>query len=120
MKPRTLLTEGDKCIWPLSFLKYAVDQSGVTFALRRIPPLLGVRAASSMTTMRVEDIEQGETKKMDETKYIAIPAVHQGRQRTLLISRKATATDLQLKIEETFGVIPSNQSFPKLKKKQRL
>ena len=40
--PRASLTKGDKCVWPTSFVKYAVDESGTTFALRRVPPLLSL------------------------------------------------------------------------------
>jgi predicted DNA-binding WGR domain protein len=47
VRPRDSLTIGDKCIWPVSFLKYANDQdAGVTFALRRVPPPLSIQRKS--------------------------------------------------------------------------
>ena len=38
VSPRTSLVSGDKCIWPTTFIKYANNQNGTTFALRRLAP----------------------------------------------------------------------------------
>ena len=46
VEPRPSLSIGDKCVWPLSFLAYAWGEGGTTFAVRRVPPPLELRAVA--------------------------------------------------------------------------
>ena len=143
VSPRTSLVSGDKCIWPTTFIKYANNQNGTTFALRRLAPSLGIQPASIQLDVNEDSSSTysnnggsgrsggtGETGETGETKssasendfaIVSIQVVHQGREETIQIQQSnAIVTELQNKIQETFGVLVSNQKFQRLKKRETL